>query len=433
MNPFFTYLIETNVYLAIFATAYGILLRSETFFRLNRLVLLGMVAIAFLLPLISFPAIQGALSPYTVVLPAFEVGSGVLASQNDWNFSLVQFAMFIYGIGVLLLGVRFLTQLFSTLHLINASTPVQNTASGLVEIPSHHVPASFFHFLFWNQNVCKENADMIRDHEAVHATEWHSLDLLLIRFVQIICWFNPAVHYIRKAVEANHEFRADEVVANQHNDIYQYSNVLLGQAMGINHTVLAHHFSKPNLLKTRIMMLNKRQSKKSALLKYLFLIPVLGLALAFNACTKESEEVTETTEGIKSLKPEIEALISEKGVTGKKIPGTDIYQVVEVMPTFEGGDRGLMTWLGENITYPEAAKESGAEGKVFVQFVVDKDGHIRDFEQFEGQKSAGNGPSPILVEAALKAISEMPAWTPGSHKGEKVNVQYILPIKFQLD
>jgi hypothetical protein len=107
MNPFFTYLIETNVYLAIFATAYGILLRSETFFRLNRLVLLGMLAIAFLLPLISFPAIQGALSPYTVVLPTFEVGSRILESQSDWNFSPVQFAMFIYGIGVLLLGVRF--------------------------------------------------------------------------------------------------------------------------------------------------------------------------------------------------------------------------------------------------------------------------------------------------------------------------------------
>lgn len=430
MNPIFNYLIETNVYLAIFATAYGILLRSETFFRLNRLVLLGMVAIAFLLPLISFPAIQGALSPYSVVLPTFEVGSRILASQSDWNFSPVQFAIFIYGIGVLLLGVRFLTQLFYTLRLITASTPIQNKALGLLEVPSNHAPASFFHFLFWNQNVCEENADMIRDHEAVHATEWHSLDLLLIRLVQIICWFNPAVHYIRKAVEANHEFRADEVVANQHNDIYQYSNVLLGQAMGINHTVLAHHFSKPNLLKTRIMMLNKRQSKKSALLKYFLLLPVLGLSLAFNACTKDDAEKENAVE---SSSPKMISGDEPLPGTGEKVPGTDYYKAVDVMPEYPGGMNALIGFLGENIKYPETAKTEGKEGTVYIQFIVSEDGTISDVYQAEGQKSSPNAPDQRLVDAAIETVSSMPAWVPGSHQGEKVNVQYALPIKFQLD
>lgn len=427
MNPIFNYLIETNVYLAIFATAYGILLRSETFFRLNRLVLLGMVVISFLLPLISFPAIQGALSPYTVVLPTFEVGSRVLESQSDWNFSPVQFAIFIYGIGVLLLGVRFLTQLFSTLRLITSSTPVQNAASRLVEVPSHHAPASFFHFLFWNQNVCEENADMIRDHEAVHAAEWHSLDLLFIRLVQIVCWFNPAAHYIRKTVEANHEFRADEVVANQHNDIYQYSNVLLGQAMGINHTVLAHHFSKPNLLKTRIMMLNKRQSKKSALLKYLFLIPVLGLALAFNACTKdESQDSIENAPKKISVQEDIP-------ISGEKVPGTDYYRAVDVMPEYPGGMNALIAFLSDNIKYPDDAKTDGVEGMVLTQFIIQTDGTIRDVQRVEVKNSSSNPPDQRLVDAAIATVSSMPVWKPGSHKGEKVNVQYILPINFQLD
>lgn len=108
------------------------------------------------------------------------------------------------------------------------------------------------------------------------------------------------------------------------------------------------------------------------------------------------------------------------------VTDADVYEVVENMPEFpDGGMPGLMKYLSANIRYPEAAHKAGTQGRVTVQFVVGKDGSI-------GDVSILRGVDPALDAEAIRVISGMPKWKPGTQKGEPVNVRYTVPVMFRL-
>ena len=108
------------------------------------------------------------------------------------------------------------------------------------------------------------------------------------------------------------------------------------------------------------------------------------------------------------------------------VTDADVYEVVENMPEFpDGGMPGLMKYLSANIRYPEAAHKAGTQGRVTVQFVVGKDGSI-------GNVSILRGVDPALDAEAIRVISGMPKWKPGTQKGEPVNVRYTVPVMFRL-
>ena len=102
-----------------------------------------------------------------------------------------------------------------------------------------------------------------------------------------------------------------------------------------------------------------------------------------------------------------------------------IFDVVEENPEFIGGIQKLYKYLGDNIYYPEMAKENGIQGKVFVQFVVWKDGSIRDVKVIKGVHKTLNA-------EALRVINNMPNWKPGKQRGKNVNARFTLPIKFRI-
>lgn len=108
------------------------------------------------------------------------------------------------------------------------------------------------------------------------------------------------------------------------------------------------------------------------------------------------------------------------------VTDADVYEVVENMPEFpDGGMPGLMKYLSANIRYPEAAHKAGTQGRVTVQFVVGKDGSIGDVKVIRGV-------DPTLDAEAIRVISGMPKWKPGTQKGEPVNVRYTVPVMFRL-
>lgn len=108
------------------------------------------------------------------------------------------------------------------------------------------------------------------------------------------------------------------------------------------------------------------------------------------------------------------------------VTDADVYEVVENMPEFpDGGMPGLMKYLSANIRYPEAAHKAGTQGRVTVQFVVGKDGSIGDVKVIRGV-------DPTLDAEAIRVISGMPKWKPGTQKGEPVNVKYTVPVMFRL-
>ena len=103
----------------------------------------------------------------------------------------------------------------------------------------------------------------------------------------------------------------------------------------------------------------------------------------------------------------------------------EVFGVVEQMPAFRGGDAALMKYLAENTHYPEEAKEKGVQGRVVVNFVVEKDGSITDVKVVRGV-------DPLLDEEAVRVVKTMPKWIPGKQSLVPVRVGYVLPVSFKL-
>ena len=102
-----------------------------------------------------------------------------------------------------------------------------------------------------------------------------------------------------------------------------------------------------------------------------------------------------------------------------------IFQVVEQMPEFPGGMQKAMEFLGKNIKYPVAAQEAKIEGRVIVQFVVERDGSVSDVKVMRGV-------NPELDAEAIRVVSMMPKWIPGKQRGKAVAVKYTMPMMFRL-
>ncbi|MBR5831278.1 MAG: energy transducer TonB [Bacteroidales bacterium] len=102
-----------------------------------------------------------------------------------------------------------------------------------------------------------------------------------------------------------------------------------------------------------------------------------------------------------------------------------VFVVVEKSPEFPGGDDSLYAFIGRNIKYPEVAKKNKIEGRVFVTFVIEKDGQVSNAKLL---RDIGGG----CGEEALRVVNSMPKWKPGTQRGNPVRVQFNLPIMFQL-
>jgi protein TonB len=126
-------------------------------------------------------------------------------------------------------------------------------------------------------------------------------------------------------------------------------------------------------------------------------------------------EADETTEVEEYIPIEVDEEIVEEAA---------IFTVVESMPEFKGGMQELYTYLGNNIKYPVMAKESGIQGKVYLTFVVERDGSITDIRLLRGIGGCD--------EEAIRVVTTMPNWKPGKQRGKPVRVQYTLPVRFTL-
>ena len=147
---------------------------------------------------------------------------------------------------------------------------------------------------------------------------------------------------------------------------------------------------------------------------------------------KSQQELTETkvTISIADVKGNDEAngkdIADLKQVVTQAEPEPEkIFDMVEQMPTFPGGNAELMSFLAKNIKYPTIAQENGTQGRVIVQFVVEKDGSIADAR-------VARGVDPYLDKEALRVIKSMPHWIPGKQNGKPVRVKYTVPVMFKL-
>ncbi len=137
----------------------------------------------------------------------------------------------------------------------------------------------------------------------------------------------------------------------------------------------------------------------------------------------ETEDIEIDTEDDKSKQVVIQAPVAAAKV--EEEDDNVVFVVVESMPSFPGGDAALFKYLNDNIKYPVIAQESGIQGRVICQFVVNRDGSIVDIEVVRSVDKS-------LDAEAIRVIKNMPKWTPGKQRGKTVRVKYTLPVNFRL-
>lgn len=158
-------------------------------------------------------------------------------------------------------------------------------------------------------------------------------------------------------------------------------------------------------------------------------ILVIGCVYAFMKCQGNNEAIEKTAPNIETTEEEN---VQKQGVNDEQQnyntsqeSQEKVYDVVEEMPSFPGGQSALMQYLGNNIQYPVEAQENGVQGRVIISFVVENDGGI---SHVKVAKSA----DPALDREAMRVVETMPKWIPGKQNGECVRVRYSVPVVFRL-
>lgn len=422
------YLLQVNLGIILFYALYKLICTRDTLFNSRRLILMLALILPFIIPLIDIrewmetreSLVMLTNFDYSTTIPEIVVGTAETEPGNQ-VFVISEWIKNIYIAGILALSVRLIVQAIS-LYLIILRTP-EKTVNGIRIkcMKDKSGPFSFFNWIFLNpDNVKEEEMSEILTHEMAHVRQKHSIDVIISELVNICCWINPFAWLMKREVKLNLEFLADRKVMNAGFATKSYQYHLLGLTYNRKYG-LSNNFNFSHL-KQRIIMMNKKKTNGAGHIKYaLFAIPAFALLLAGNiSCSSEATKNDDVKEKAATEKPEVVEIPAEKADTKD-----EVFMVVEQMPEFPGGMKELMTYLKDNIKYPKAAQDKKVQGRVIVQFVVEKDGTPTEFNVIRSV-------DPTLDAEALRVMKEMPKWKPGMQKGQAVRVKYTVPVSFKL-
>lgn len=422
------YLLQVNLGIILFYALYKLICTRDTLFNSRRLILLLSLILPFIIPLIDIrewmetreSLVMLTNFDYSTTIPEIVVGTAGTEPGNQ-VFVISEWIKNIYIAGILALSVRLIVQAIS-LYMIILSTP-EKTVNGIRIkcMKDKSGPFSFFNWIFLNpDNVKEEEMSEILTHEMAHVRQRHSIDVIISELVNICCWINPFAWLMKREVRLNLEFLADRKVMDAGFATKSYQYHLLGLTYSHKYG-LSNNFNFSHL-KQRIIMMNKKKTNGAGHIKYaLFTIPAFALLLAGNiSCSSEATKTDDVKENAATEKAnEAEVIVQEPATKD------EAFAVVEQMPEFPGGMKELMTYLKDNIKYPKAAQDKKVQGRVIVQFVVEKDGTPTEFNVVRSV-------DPDLDAEALRVLGGMPKWKPGMQKGQVVRVKYTVPVAFRL-
>jgi competence protein ComGC len=505
MNTSLIYLLQVNVGIVLFYLFYRLFFAGDTFWKTRRMYLLLSFVASFAYPLLSIESWLSQPEPVQTTLVRITTLPEIVVTPVQQP-ELIPFEYLLTGayllVSAVLLG-RMLVQLLVLLRLRWTGTVTLLQGAKVIAVDREISPFSFFGAVFINPQLHTEaETQQILAHELTHVGQWHSVDVLVGELLSISFWINPAVWLLKREIRQNLEFLADHQVLRSGFEAKHYQYHLLQLSYQAPEAKLGNQFNV-SPLKKRIMMMNKQKTNKAAVLKYMLIVPlVLSLVLVANAqsvvkktkkvvastAQKSTKAVADSTKSLtkttkkfvapvvendadtvrlngelvrlRKIKHGKETLYTAQVVTDEKSQssGEKVYQVVEKMPQYPGGDQELFGYLARNIKYPAAAQDAAVQGSVYVNFIVNKEGKVTDAKVIRGisgavksaksedvvvvgygtnsqeQKKSGDyekGARAIDAEA-LRVVNAMPQWTPGEQKGQKVSVYYVLPIQFKM-
>ncbi|TKB99946.1 M56 family metallopeptidase [Pedobacter cryotolerans] len=285
------YLLEANLYLLLFYGFYKLFLQHETFYNSNRYFLLLSSLTAFILPVLQL----GFLKPAPIVdnvlfLPPVLYTVEELASMtSNPVVEPIHYTDYLYPIYLLVAFVFASKLIFSLVKIISLWAKADKKSTGkitIIELDAQKTAFSFFNLLFIHPHLAEK--ETVFKHELVHIKQKHSLDILFFEILQIICWFNPIIYFIKKDVKLLHEYIADDLSTNQGMQKHEYAMFLIENSFGVMPTPLTNQIFNQSILKRRINMLNKKRTANWARLRLLLALPLAGgmLCISTMAFTK---------------------------------------------------------------------------------------------------------------------------------------------------
>ena len=405
--------------IGLFWLVYRLTLGRDRWFQLSRVYIVSTLVFGLVFPLVRIPvaSLTGGMS--LTVLDEVVVGSSIAAtssvvSQGD-GFSLLSV---VYLIGVVVSMALLLFSLGRVVLHLHKMSYEQRGNLKLTLLDDDTSPFSFFNrVLIGRKTMSEDELRSVLAHESEHVRLRHSLDVLAVRLVCCIVWFNPFAWLMLRELKAVHEYQADAATVESV-DRKNYFRLLFRQATGVGYGHITNKFNNINIKKRIIMM--KKQKTRYGAWKVLAALPVAALMVARGGKPNDEAVAADDQEPsavVADAQPPIEPVISDT----KPDPS-----VLDEAPEFLGGNEALRNYLIENLRYPDQAKKNGVEGRVVVLFGIAEDGSIHNVEVSQG---IGGG----CDEEAIRVVKAMPKWKPAIKDGKPAAGQYALPISFKLN
>ena len=462
MGIFFVYILKSSVCLVVFYLFYRLLLSRETFHRFNRVALLSILLLSCLLPLVEVTVEEQTevhqtmmtLEQWLMLADMMNTADTTDLQAEEVTVTWIQVALLVYLAGILLFALRNGYSLLKLGGLLksgrkeNLSKYIDGGEKVTLIVHDRDIaPFSWMKCIVISEKDLDENGREILIHELAHIQNRHSWDLLVADICIFFQWFNPASWLLKQELQNIHEYEADETVIEKGVDAKQYQLLLIKKAVGTRLYSMANSFNHSKL-KKRITRMLKEKSNPWAKLKYLYILPVAAIAVTAFA----RPEISETAEEISAVKVnDLTAIVEAKAIksteesvqistvsqdtvkvnyvpteVSRKLQGTAVFEVVEEMPEFPGGVDAMMEYLQKELRYPESAKEKGIQGRVTVQFIIDKEGNVTN-------SKVTRSVDKDMDTEAIRLVKAMPKWKPGMQKGKAVAVKYTVPVVFRLE
>ena len=455
------YAIKSAIFLSIMYIPYMLILRKESFFHFNRILLVSIMLLSLILPLCDFHSLSIENNP--IQHGMIIIGTPTAVMENGGNATMTEsfnwfvLIIYLYIIGVIATLIWKIVQLAVLYRTIHNCVLWKDEQDGIT-IYCHAqdiAPFSWLNTIVISEDDYNNNATEILRHELGHIMHHHSLDIILANIIQTIQWWNPFSWLIASSLCDVHEYEADHDVLTSGVNIYQYQTLLIRKAVANTTYTFANNFNH-SLLKRRIAMMVKEKSNPWMRTKALLVVMMATITLC-SFSTPElhkqvgiiAEKMQETKEKILRIIKRIEYLqqlrIPEDKIAkiiAKKKERTEkhtverretvksnteetnkVFDVVDEMPEFPGGMQALIQYLTNTVKYPEESESKGEQGRVICTFVVEADGKVSN-------TMIAKGVTPALDKEAERVVRSMPNWTPGKLNGQNVRVKYTLPVTF---
>ena len=410
----------------LFYGLYCLTLRRDRWLKLSQWYLLTTLWFSVIFPWFTLPsslatAAQTVLPTEGYMATLDEITISAYASMRTIDIADIHLIGVALCLGYLLFQIGAQTVTILRLwrkHTVYRATDGYNIPrnASLLLLDDDTAPYSFFNqIVVGTRGLSDAELRCILAHESLHVSRYHTADIICARLLCCGAWFNPFAWLMLRELRAVQEFQADAASIGSCGR-EGYLHLLYRQATGTGYGHITNNFLSINI-KKRIVMMNKTKSRFGAW-KALAALPVVAL-LMMVGCKPAANTEADTT----AVASQQEEPVYDMGPT--QMAEGEVFHVVEVEPEFPGGMEALYKYLAENIKYPEKAKKNKVEGRVYITFVIEKDGTVSDAKVLRSVNEE-------LDAEALRVINAMPKWKPGTQRGVPVRVQYNIPINFKL-